>query len=209
MKKVNQYVVPKYIYLMWTTLLFAFAFGVYRQEWSTVFVSLATLIISIYSVWLSHHIKFRIPASLTTAAIIFIYATLFLGEVGGFYERFWWWDVVLHTGSAIGFGLIGAIILILLSRKGTVKADPILTAFFVFSFTVTIGVVWEIFEFAMDQLFGLHMQKSGLIDTMADLIVDSLGGLLAAGASYAYLTKRRVSALTKVLKEGVDENKRF
>ena len=26
-------------------------------------------------------------------------ASMFLGEVGDAYERFWWWDAVLHTGS--------------------------------------------------------------------------------------------------------------
>ena len=206
MKLRKDYVVPKYIYLMWFTLVVAFGLGVFQQEWSTVFISLVTLGISLYAISLSQRTSVRVPASFLTATIVFVYATLFLGEVGGFYERFWWWDVVLHTGSAIGFGLIGATILILLFRQGKVQASPVLVSVFVFSFALAVGAVWEIFEFAMDTFFNLSMQKSGLRDTMADLIVDSVGGLFAAGASYAYLTKAKYPAFTAVLEEAVEEN---
>jgi len=191
---------------MWSTLLVAFGFGVFRQDWSTVFVSLSTLAVSLYAVWLSQRVSFRIPSGLLTAAIVFVYSTLFLGEVHNFYELFWWWDVLLHAGSAIGFGLIGAIILILLFRQGKVKASPIVVSVFVFTFAVAIGALWEIFEFVMDLLFGLNMQKSGLIDTMFDLIVDGIGGLFAAAASYAYLTDRKPSSLTTIIKEAIERN---
>jgi len=206
MKKRKNYVVPHYIYVMWITIVLAFGFGVFRQDWSTVFISIVTLGISLYAIVLSHRASIRIPASLLTALIVFVYATLFLGEVGDFYERFWWWDVVLHTGSAIGFGLIGAILLILLFRQEKVQASPVLVSMFVFAFAVAIGAVWEIFEFTMDQFFGLSMQKSGLMDTMADLIVDSFGALLAAGTTYAYLTNGKQTMLTGVLDEAVQEN---
>jgi hypothetical protein len=165
-----------------------------------------TLGISQYAISLTRRTNIRVPAPFLTATILFVYATLFLGEVGDFYERFWWWDVVLHAGSAIGFGLIGAVTLILLFRQGKVQASPILVSVFVFSFALAVGAVWEIFEFGMDQLFGLSMQKSGLVDTMADLIVDSIGGLLAAAASYAYLTKRRKTTFTAVLDEAIQDN---
>jgi hypothetical protein len=202
----KKYVVPNYIYVMWFTLILAFGLGIFRQEWLTVFVSLMTLGISQYAISLTRRTNIRVPAPFLTATILFVYASLFLGEVGDFYERFWWWDVLLHAGSAIGFGLIGAVTLILLFRQGKVQASPILVSVFVFSFALAVGAVWEIFEFGMDQLFGLSMQKSGLVDTMADLIVDSIGGLLAAAASYAYLTKGSKTTFTAVLDEAIEEN---
>lgn len=206
MKKIREYVVPKYIYLIWLTLVLAAGLGIFRGEWSTVFISIATLGVSLYAVWLSQKISFRIPSALLTASIIFVYATLFLGEVHNFYERFWWWDAVLHAGSAIGFGLIGAIILILLFKQEKVKASPIIISLFTFAFAMAIGGVWEIFEFIMDQIFGMSMQKSGLVDTMYDLIVDSVGALLAAVISYAYLTKNKPIPLTGVLDEAIKNN---
>mgnify|MGYP001208113832 CR=1 FL=1 len=52
---------------------------------------------------------------------------------------------------------------------------------------MTLGVIWEIFEFAADQLLGLNMQKSGIMDTMTDLIVDFIGALIGAIMGYFYL----------------------
>jgi hypothetical protein len=57
-----------------------------------------------------------------------------------------------------------------------------------FSVAMTVGVVWEIFEYAMDQTFGLNMQKSGLHDTMGDFIVNTAGAALAGLAGAAYMT---------------------
>ena len=150
MERRQEYVVPKYVYVMWFTLVLSFGLGIFQQEWTTVFISFVTLGISLYAISLSRRTSIRVPASFLTATIVFVYATLFLGEVGDFYERFWWWDVVLHTGSAIGFGLIGAAVLILLFRQGKVQASPLVVSVFVFAFAVAVGVVWEIFEFAMD-----------------------------------------------------------
>lgn len=204
----KKYIVPKYIYFMWFTLVVAFGLGIFWQEWLTVFISAATLSLSFYAISLKHRSRVHIPASILSATIVFLYATLFLGEVGGFYERFWWWDVILHTGSAIGLGLIGSIILILLFQEGKVKTSPVWISVFVFSFALAIGAVWEIFEFGMDRIFGMNMQRSGLVDTMADLIVDSIGALLAAITSYAYLTKGRRSVLTSVIEEAIEKNKK-
>jgi len=119
--------------------------------------------------------------------LIFIYATLFLGEALAFYHHFWWWDLILHAGSAIIFGFIGFIILYYLYAHHQIESKAYALALFSFSFAIAIGVVWEIFEFGMDSIFGLNMQKSGLIDTMGDLIVDSIGALLASSIGYFYL----------------------
>ena len=56
-----------------------------------------------------------------------------------------------------------------------------------FAIAVTVGAMWEIFEFLMDLWFGLNMQKSGLTDTMGDLIVDVIGAGIASWIGYAYL----------------------
>ena len=59
-----------------------------------------------------------------------------------------------------------------------------------FCLAMTVGVLWEIFEYAMDSLFGLQMMKSGLPDTMGDLVVDAVGAALAALAGVVYLLDR-------------------
>lgn len=201
----GEYKTPRLIHILWISLIIAVALSIYEQDWVTTMISLVVLSSTIYMITISKKMSFKIPSFFITTSIIFIYATLFLGEVANFYERFWWWDVVLHTGSAIGFGLIGIIILIVMLRRGKVDAHPGVVAFFGFSFAVAIGVVWEIFEFGMDQWFGMNMQKSGLVDTMGDLIVDCLGALFAALIGYLYLKDNKKAPLSGVIEEVAEE----
>ena len=63
---------------------------------------------------------------------------------------------------------------------------------YAFSLAVTIGTIWEIFEFTMDQLFGLTMQKSGLVDTMWDLMVDCAGAFLGAISGFFWMKGRQI-----------------
>jgi len=68
---------------------------------------------------------------------------------------------------------------------------------FAFLFAVTIGTLWEIFEFFMDQLFGFNMQKpmmgdpSGLTDTMWDMIVNATGAFIISFVGWWYLKRKR------------------
>jgi uncharacterized membrane protein YjdF len=115
----------------------------------------------------------------------------------------------MHGGSAIGFGLIGFVLIFMMFQGDKFAAPPSAIAFFAFCFAVAIGATWEIFEFGMDQLFGLNMQKSGLVDTMGDLIVDSIGALIGAGAGYAYLRGKQLGGMTGVIEDFIRRNPRF
>ena len=116
--------------------------------------------------------------------------------------------MVLHGGSAIAFGLVGSLLMLMLVKGERLKAAPLTVAFFAFCFAVMIGAVWEIWEFTLDQLFGLNTQKSGLVDTMWDLIVDAIGALIGASAGWAYL-KGRNGPLVEGIRAFVDKNRRL
>ncbi|MDY0302370.1 MAG: hypothetical protein RBR98_01115, partial [Candidatus Moranbacteria bacterium] len=81
-----------------------------------------------------------------------------------------------------------------------ISAKPILISLFSLSFSVFIGVLWEIFEFFMDYLFGFTMQKSGLVDTMTDLMVDVIGALIVSVAGFFYLHKKREGYFSRIVK---------
>lgn len=140
-----------------------------------------------------------VPVEIQVSAVIFIFATLFLGEVRDFYVKIWWWDLVLHTCSGVLLGLLGFMVLYLLNASTTISLAlrPAFLAFFAFCFSVALGAIWEIFEFAMDRFFGLTMQKpmlndpSGLTDTMWDLIVDTIGALIASIGGLTYMLRAR------------------
>lgn len=61
----------------------------------------------------------------------------------------------------------------------------------------------------MDQTFGMNMQKSGLPDTMKDLMVDTVGALIGASFGFAYLKKQRLGSLTSAIHDFVKNNPRY
>ena len=138
---------------------------------------------------LSAHFSVKMPPEFDALAIIFICMSLFMGEVLDFYNRYWWWDVVLHTGSGFLLGIAGFVLVYVLNGNDNIQFD-LSTGFislFAFMFAMGMGAIWEIIEFTMDSLFGMNMQKSGLVDTMWDLIVDFMGALAVSIMGYSFL----------------------
>lgn len=195
--------------LIWTALVIAAAEALITGRFSLAFIALVTLGLSMAPALVARWAQITVPKSFMLAVVMFVGGTIFLGEVFDFYERFWWWDIAMHGGSAIGFGLIGFVLIFMMFQGDKFAAPPSAIAFFAFCFAVAIGATWEIFEFGMDQLFGLNMQKSGLVDTMGDLIVDSIGALIGAGAGYAYLRGKQLGGMTGVIEDFIRRNPRF
>ncbi|NHB77021.1 hypothetical protein [Rhodobacter calidifons] len=155
-----------------------------------VFITLVALVLTVLPGKLASRVGLHLPPSFLAAIALFVLATLYLGEVYDFYDRFWWWDLVLHFGSAMGFGILGFLLVFMLFEGDRYAAPPWALGVLSFCLAMTVGVLWEIFEYAMDTLFGFNMMKSGLPDTMGDFIVNTLGALLASLAGVVYLLDR-------------------
>ena len=135
-----------------------------------------------------------------TVIAMFILAALVLGEWLKMYDKVWWWDDMLHGLSGIILGLLGLLAVYFFNARYNMAISPAFVAVFVFSFAIMLGVVWEIYEFAVDVTFGTAMQQwnmppnaivagksfqgMGLRDTMSDLIVATIGAAAAAIFSY-------------------------
>lgn len=200
---------PAVAQLVWAALVIAALVALAVQRWSLAFVALLTLGLTLLPVLAERRLGIRLPMSFVTAIVLFIFATIFLGEELDFYNRLWWWDIALHGGSAVGFGLTGFLFMFMLFEGDRYAAPAWAVALMSFCFAVTIGALWEIFEFAMDQSFGLNMQKSGLVDTMWDMILDAFGAGIGAFAGYLYLKGRKVRGLTRFLREFIAANGRL
>ena len=143
---------------------------------------------------LERRLRFELPGLLYGFYIVFLYCAIFLGEVRSFYYLFPRWDSILHFFSSMMTGFFGLMVVTILNRDRHVSMNlsPLFVCLFAFCFSVTIGSLWEIYEFIGDGLFGLNMQKfmtaqgellvghNALRDTMKDIIVDVLGALLAS-----------------------------
>ncbi|MDU8926539.1 hypothetical protein RXV86_03990 [Alisedimentitalea sp. MJ-SS2] len=194
---------------IWAVLLIMAADALIAGRFSVAFVALATLALSLVPVIYARWAEIHVPSSFMLLVVAFVGGTLFLGEVYDFYERFWWWDIAMHGASALGFGLIGFVLVFMMFQGNRFAAPHGAVAFFGFCFGMAIGVGWEIFEFGMDQLFGLNMQKSGLNDTMGDLIVDFFGAGIGAMAGWAYLRGRHAAGLQRLIGEFIEKNPRL
>lgn len=172
-----------------TVLLVGAVLSAFQGLWTTAIAVVGIMLVTLAPVVLGRRFRVFIPPEFEVLAIVFVFASLFLGEIRDYYTRFWWWDAVLHTASGFLLGILGFLLVHVLNEKEEIEIHmkPAFVALFAFMFAVGIGAIWEIFEFGMDQLFGLNMQKSGLVDTMWDLIVDSIGGGVIAVLGYGYL----------------------
>ena len=167
------------------------------------------LCITFLPVILGNRFRVKIPHEFESLTVVFVYLSLFLGEVQGYYVRFWWWDIVLHIGSGFLLGVLGFLLVYVLNEKEDVDLNlkPKFIAFFAFLFAMGMGAIWEIFEFTMDQVFGMNMQKSGLVDTMWDLIVDGVGALVIAFLGWGFLqTSKRDSFLERWIDSFIEKN---
>ncbi|MDY6982721.1 MAG: hypothetical protein SV422_06515 [Pseudomonadota bacterium] len=173
--------------------------------------SLIIMCVTFMPLIMASYFHLKIPLEFDTLAIIFIYMSLFLGEVQDFYFRFWWWDLVLHAGSGFLLGMTGFFLVYLLNedKKADMHLTPGFIALFAFMFSQGLGSLWEIFEFAMDQIFGLNMQKSGLVDTMGDLIINAVAAAAISLLGYGYMKNPRIdSFLERMIDQFIRDNPR-
>ncbi|WP_022947819.1 DUF2238 domain-containing protein [Methylohalobius crimeensis] len=201
-----------------TILLVGVVLAIWEQRWSTAATTTVIILATLVPLLLGKRFRVFIPPEFELLATLFVFASLFLGEMRGYYVRFWWWDIVLHTASGFLFGIIGFLLVYVLNEKKEIDLhmNPGFVALFAFMFALGIGALWEIFEFGIDQFFGMNMQKamlgdsSGLTDTMWDLIVDAVGAAVIAIMGYGYLkTAGTRSFLEQWIEAFVEANPHF
>lgn len=170
-----------------------------KQSWLSLFLVTIIMLALISPTLFRKKLDVEIPVEFHITAVVFIFASLYLGEILSFYQRFWWWDIALHTTAGLLMGIVGLLLVYLLNASTRVELHLTtgFIALFAFLFAVTIGTLWEIFEFSMDQFFGLNMQKpmlgdpSGLTDTMWDMIVNAIGALFISFMGWRYLRSKQ------------------
>jgi hypothetical protein len=195
--------------IIWALLLLAGLIALVLARWSLAFVSFVTLGLSLLPPLLAARWNLTLPLPFLVVTTLFFFASIFLGEALDFYERLWWWDLALHTFSAVGFGLTGFLFVFMLFEGDRFAAPPSAIAFITFCVAMTMGAIWEVFEFTMDISFGLNMQKSGLDDTMGDLIVNAAGALIASFTGYLYLLRNSAGVLGMALSQFIRVNQRL
>ena len=149
----------------------------FNRNYENVFLCGLTLLLLVIPSLVQITFKVELPTMLEIIILVFIFAAEILGEISEFYLMFPFWDTVLHTingflAAAIGFSLVD---LLNRSEKTVFNLSPLFLAIVAFCFSMTIGVIWEFFEFGMDTLIGYDMQKDTVLHTIRSVTLDPAG----------------------------------
>ena len=150
----------------------------FNGNFENVFLCVLTLILFTIPSFIERTVHIDVPDTLEVIILLFIFAAEILGEIRAYYITFPYWDTMLHTlngflCAAIGFSLVD---LLNRSERLAFQLSPIYLALAAFCFSMTVGVLWEFFECAMDQLFLLDMQKDTVVHSVSSVMLDPAQG---------------------------------
>lgn len=166
-----------YVLLRFLVIIIAVA-QFFNGNYENVFICGLTLILFLLPTIFERALKIDLPNTMEIIILLFIFAAEILGEIQSYYTTFRGWDTILHTlndflCAAIGFALVD---MLNRTERFSLSLSPAFMAIVAFCFSMTIGVLWEFFECAMDQFFLLDMQKDAVIHSISSVMLDPTGG---------------------------------
>ncbi len=153
----------------------------FNGNFENVLLCVLTLVLFTLPSLFERRLHIDLPDTLEIIILLFIYAAEILGEIQSYYTQFHGWDTMLHTMNGFLCAAIGFALVDILNReeKISLHLSPFFMAVTAFCFSMTIGVLWEFFEFGMDQWLLFDMQKDTVINTISTVNLDPAGGTTA------------------------------
>ena len=145
------------------------------QAWSGVIMALDNILaLFLLPLFVQRNFGIELPGTLEIIILVFIFASEILGELGCFFINVPNWDSILHTTTGFLCAAFGFALIDILNRNDKIKfqLSPIYVALVAFCFSMTIGVLWEFFEFSVDRLFHMDMQKDTIVHTISSVMLD-------------------------------------
>lgn len=173
-----------------------------KHDYFHLLTALFTFVVSFVPLIFERVFKVRLPSLLQASYVIFVFATMFVGEVWGVYAKLPWWDDAAHFVSGL---LVGIGVILWLSFLEHEKRLPKLPGWFLAVFTAcfmaSVAVLWEVCEFASDQIFGTFSQGGDLSDTMWDIILGSGGGIIMGVLFALHARGKRILGVSGAVEE--------
>ncbi|MFA6690254.1 MAG: hypothetical protein ACOX6K_07550 [Sphaerochaetaceae bacterium] len=147
---------------------------VFNGNFENVFLCALTLLLFTIPGFIESNYGIDIPDVLETIILLFIFSAEILGEISAYYIAYPFWDTMLHTingflAAAIGFSLVD---ILNRNERFTFSLSPLFLAIVAFCFSMTIGVIWEFFEFFVDMTFKMDMQKDTVVHAINTVKLD-------------------------------------
>lgn len=148
--------------------------SILRGEYENAAICLLVLFLFLLPLFVQRNFGIELPGTLEIIILVFIFASEILGELGCFFINVPNWDSILHTTTGFLCAAFGFALIDILNRNDKIKfqLSPIYVALVAFCFSMTIGVLWEFFEFGMDRLFLMDMQKDTIIHSITSVMLD-------------------------------------
>ena len=148
--------------------------SVIRGEYESVFICLLVLVLFMLPFFIQQNFGIELPSTLEIIILLFIFAAEILGELECYFITFPYWDSMLHTTTGFLCAATGFALIDILNRNSRIKfqLSPIYVALVAFCFSMTVGVLWEFFEFGMDRLFHMDMQKDTVVSSITSVMLD-------------------------------------
>ena len=155
-------------------IIFILIRAVLRREYQSVFLCALSLVLMIMPSIISRRLKIVLPDTLEIVILLFIFAAEILGELNSFYVRVPHWDTMLHTINGFLCAAIGFALVDMMNRNDrfTFQLSPLYLAIVSFCFSMTVGVLWEFFEFSGDYFLGMDMQKDTIVTAIHSVNLD-------------------------------------
>ena len=155
-------------------IIFILVRAVLRREYQSVFLCGLSLVLMIMPSIISRRLKIVLPDTLEIVILLFIFAAEILGELNSFYVRVPHWDTMLHTINGFLCAAIGFALVDMMNRNDqfTFQLSPLYLAIVSFCFSMTVGVLWEFFEFSGDFFLGMDMQKDTIVTAIHSVNLD-------------------------------------
>lgn len=148
--------------------------SVIRGEYESAFICLLVLVLFMLPFFIQQNFGIELPSTLEIIILLFIFAAEILGELECYFITFPYWDSMLHTTTGFLCAATGFALIDILNRNSRIKFElsPIYVALAAFCFSMTVGVLWEFFEFGMDRTFHMDMQKDTVVSSITSVMLD-------------------------------------
>ena len=148
--------------------------SILRGEYESAFICLLVLVLFMLPFFIQQNFGIELPSTLEIIILLFIFAAEILGELKCYFITFHHWDTMLHTTTGFLCAATGFALIDILNRNSRIKfqLSPIYVALVAFCFSMTVGVLWEFFEFGMDRLFEMDMQKDTVVNSITSVMLD-------------------------------------
>ena len=148
--------------------------SILRGEYESAFICLLVLVLFLLPFFIQQNFGIELPSALEIIILLFIFAAEILGELACYFITYPHWDTMLHTTTGFLCAATGFAMIDILNRNSRIKfaLSPVYVALVAFCFSMTVGVLWEFFEFGMDRLFSMDMQKDTVIGSVTSVMLD-------------------------------------